>query len=161
MARHEADREDLFAEASGLVRKLEGHVADSGPAVLAGFRPDGVLVVYFGSDPMVQFDRSGRLRRAFVDGQLYRAHGTTLARLTRSRTADETALVRHDLSADELRDFRARLRGWIEPLAAALDAGRFMVIRRWPVDDEGLVSAIGERLRAACAAADWIAEPLR
>ncbi len=104
MARHEANREDLFSEAAGLVRKVEGSINDLA-VILAGFRTDGVLTVYFGADPMFQFDELGRLRRAYLDGYLYRAQGNTLARLTRSRSNSETTLQRSDLTAAELVDF--------------------------------------------------------
>lgn len=162
MARHEADREDLFTEAAGLVRKLEGILhSNSASVILAGFRVDAVLVVYFGSDPMFQWDESGRLRRAYADGRLYRAQGSTLARLTRSRSDEATTLLRHDLTPEELAAFRARLLGRIEPLATALETGCLSVTRRWPADDDALPAEIAERLHKACTVADWIAEPLR
>jgi hypothetical protein len=160
MARHEADREDLFTEAAGLVRKLEGHF-DGSATVLAGFRADGVLVVYFDADPMFQLDESGRLRRSYVDGCLYRAQGDTLARLTRLRSDAETRLMRSDLSTEDLAEFRSRLLGWIEPLAAALREGRFTVTRRNPPEDASLEAKIAARLDRACTISDWIAPALR
>jgi len=55
--------------------------------VIARFRADGSPSIYFGSDPVYHFDEAGRLRRAFVEEQLFRTQGDTLARLTRTRTA--------------------------------------------------------------------------
>jgi hypothetical protein len=160
MARHESDREDLFAEAVSLVRKLAGCI-ENGPLVVAGFRTDDVLVVYFGAEPMLQFDAAGRLRRAFADGCLYRCQGDTLARMVRDRSANETALVRHDLSPAELADFREQLRLLIQPLALALGDGRFAVTRRSPTDDQGLEAAIAIRLETALTVEDWISPAIR
>src|SRR5690606_34667698 len=66
-----------------------------------GYRRDGALSIYFGADPCYHFDRDLRLRRAFVDGALYRTQGHTLARLQRSRTGQTVELIRHDLTDAE------------------------------------------------------------
>jgi len=161
MARHESDRDDLFIEAVGLVRKLEGRMAGRPAAVILGFRADGVLVVYFGAEPMFQFDPAGRVRRAFVDGCLYRCQGETLAAMSRSRSETETTLVRHDLSPVELVEFRERLRSRVEPLRAALVDGQFAALRRFPVDDATLEAELAARLKAALTVEDWIAPMIR
>jgi hypothetical protein len=160
MARNEADREDLFTEAVGVVRRLEGRVVGSQTVVVAGFRADDVLVVYFDADPMLQFDAAGRLRRAFVNDCLFRAQGETLARLERSRNEAETTLGRHDLSPDELHEFRQVLRRWIEPLAEALSSGAWTVSRRSLAADSALETEIAVRLQQALDAVDWIAPAL-
>lgn len=117
MARNESDREDLMAEAVSLTRRIEyTGVSDRSP-ILAGFNALDWLFVYVGHDVMYRFDESCRLRRAFVDGLLYRTEGTTLASLERQRqtesrngeTVQVTSLLRRTLSADELRAFRERM----------------------------------------------------
>src|SRR5262245_19900425 len=105
MSRHEADREDLMAEATALARRVKLSVPGEVERVVAGFRATGRLSIYFGGEPVYHFDAEGRLRRAFVNGLLYRTQGTTLARLRRERSAEVTELRRRDLSPTELRQF--------------------------------------------------------
>ncbi len=137
MARHEADREDLMAEAAALRPRVELAVPGEPVPVVAGFREAG-MSLYFGGDPVYHFDEAGRLRRAFCGGRLYRTQGTTLARLTRLRTAAATELVRHDLSPAELDDFRRAMIRRIVNLAAMLDAGECEILREDPENSEVL-----------------------
>src|SRR4029077_15594660 len=102
MARHEAEREDLMGEAKALRERVEYSIDGQPEAIVAGFRPTGQWSLYFGSDPVYHFAADGALRRAFCGDELYRTQGTTLARLSRVRTAEEVQLVRHDLSPVEL-----------------------------------------------------------
>jgi hypothetical protein len=113
MARQESDREDLMREATALVRRVELDVPGEPEPVVCGFHADGRLSVYFGSDPVYHFDPEGRLRRAFVDGHLFRTQGTTLACLTRVRTHAVTELRRRDLNPEELAAFFREMRGRI------------------------------------------------
>lgn len=105
MAVHESDREDLMREAVALVRRIELQVPDEQDNVICGYRRNGSLAIYFGPDPVYQFDNEFRLRRGYVDGLLYRTQGTTLAALDRQRSTGVTQLVRHDLTPDELTEF--------------------------------------------------------
>lgn len=122
MAQTESDREDLMREAVALVRRAElsypGRPSD-GPVTL-GFRRDGSLAIYFGADPVYQFDQKYRLRRAYVAGHLYRSQGQTLARLTRERSPKETVLVRLDLDAEELEAFLKAARNQLTELQEAM-----------------------------------------
>ncbi|MGH7129995.1 MAG: hypothetical protein ACREJB_15520, partial [Planctomycetaceae bacterium] len=81
-------------EATALARRVEIVCPDETEPVIAGVREDGTLSVYFGADPAYHFDASGRLRRAFAAGCLYRTQGHTLARLLRRRTASVVELLR-------------------------------------------------------------------
>ena len=85
MARHETDRENLMLEATALIRRAEWSIPSHSDPIVAGFKRSGGWSLYFGSDPVYQFDADGRLRRAFVDGQIWRTQGTTLAGLRRER----------------------------------------------------------------------------
>ena len=135
MARNESDREDLLREATALVPRVELEVSGEIEPVLIGIRSNGSLSVYFGADPMVQFDRGDRLRRACVDGLLYRTQGTTLARLERQRTAEETVLRRHDLTVDEMTELCGRLAARVLGLARTLEQGECRVRGRVPAAD--------------------------
>src|SRR5580765_5795621 len=105
MARREADREDLMAEASALRQRAELVLDGYAEPIVAGVRANGHLSVYFGDDPVYQFDAAGNLRRAFVGGDLYRTQGHTLARLNRTRTDLAVELGRRDLDPAELERF--------------------------------------------------------
>lgn len=132
MARHEADREDLMREATALRERVELDVPGEAESVVAGFRQDGRLSLYFGQDPAFHFDAQGGLRRAFCGGDLYRSQGSTLARLRRERTPQATDLVRHDLTPEELDAFQRQMRDRLEKLLAALQSGTVRILARFP-----------------------------
>src|SRR6184192_244955 len=98
MARVERDREDLLAEATALVERVELEVAGWPGHVVLGFRASGCGSVYFGADEAYQFNTTGELRRAYRDGALYKAERRRLVRLARQRTAEEVQLIRHELN---------------------------------------------------------------
>ena len=106
MALNESHREDLIREATTLTERIEFSAGQGVDPVFAGFRRNGFLSIYLPTDVMFQFSGQQRLRRAFVDGFLYRAQGTTLARLQRERTGNSSSLIRNDLSPTELDEFR-------------------------------------------------------
>src|SRR5438552_2824055 len=132
MARHEADREDLMQETTALVRRAAWQVTFQAGPVVAGFKRSGAWSVYFDAEPVYQFDADGRLRRAFADGDLWRTQGTTLARLQRARTDDQTELRRHDLTEIELAEFLREVRRHLEGLLTELDSGAGRLLRLVP-----------------------------
>ena len=140
MARHESDREDLFAELRSCPSKWElaidaDHTDPDGAGtvgaglVVAGFRDDERLSIFFGPDPVFHFDAQGRLRRAYVGGALLRTQGSTLARLERKRSPDETVLHRHDLTTSELNELLESVRDHLSGLRTALASGRVTMLR--------------------------------
>ncbi|MBI3862735.1 MAG: hypothetical protein HY290_12665 [Planctomycetia bacterium] len=132
MARREADREDLMAEATALRERAELVVEGCPEPIVAGFRDGGNWSVYFGADPVYHFDPSGALRRAFAGGHMYRSQGQTLARLNRSRTDTAVDLVRHDLEPGELAEFLSTMELRLADLKSALDRGTAVIVRRVP-----------------------------
>lgn len=128
MAREEEDREDLLREATALVERIELRLPDETETIVAGFRRNGAASLFFGADPVYQFNAMGELRRAYVGGKLYKAERGTLVQLTRVRTADETQLVHRDLAAAEtqvlLTSMSTRLRKLGEALSAAIVIGQ-------------------------------------
>lgn len=109
MALHEQDREDLMREAIALYPRAEFQVPQESEPVFWGQKRSGQYSFYFGGDPVYQFDEQGHLRRAYLDGHLYRTQGNTLARLTKVRTADSSTLERYDLKQAELEDVLHRM----------------------------------------------------
>jgi len=150
MARHETDREDLMQEATGLARRVEWQVPFMADPVVAGFKKNGACSVYFGAEPVLQFDSSGCLRRAFFEGFLFRTQGTTLARLQRNRTTSESQLVRHDLTDRELATFRVQACLWLRKLLQAIDHGQAVRLRQVPDTDEFILD-LCDTLRTALA----------
>lgn len=134
MSLHEADREDLFAECTALVRRIELMVSGQPEPIVAGCRPSGAWSIYFGSDPAYHFDEQGRLRRAFAGGVLYRTQGNTLARLERQRTDEEVALLRTDLQPTDLQEFMLRLKRQVSDLQAQLSTEAAKGRRSHPPD---------------------------
>jgi hypothetical protein len=133
--RIEADREDLLAEATALVDRVELVVEGFADPIVVGFRRQGGASVYFGADVAYHFAASGALRRAFCDGLLFRADGGRLASLERRRTSAEVELVRHDLDDGELQAFLDRLACEMQMLKAAMNAGKFAI--RGQVSERG------------------------
>ncbi|MCA9005499.1 MAG: hypothetical protein KDA70_09530 [Planctomycetaceae bacterium] len=102
MALHEQDREDLMREATALFPRAEFQVEQEHEPLFWGQKKNGHFSFYFGSDPVYQFDQNAFLRRAYLNGQLYRTQGSTLARLTRLHNSTESVLQRYDLTETEL-----------------------------------------------------------
>lgn len=101
MARDEHEREDLLGEATALVERIEVIVPDSDEPIVIGFRDNGAASIYFGSDPAYHFNSSGQLRRAFVEGLLYKCENGQLVSMRRQRTPSEVQLIRHELTSEE------------------------------------------------------------
>ncbi|QDT22707.1 hypothetical protein [Gimesia chilikensis] len=128
MALHEQDREDLMREAIALYPRAEFQVPQESEPVFWGQKRSGQYSFYFGGDPVYQFDEQGHLRRAYLDGHLYRTQGNTLARLTKVRTADSSTLERYDLTQAELEDILHRMADRFTRLQTAIeDPERFQL----------------------------------
>lgn len=127
MARQQTDREDLLREATALVERVELTVRGFEEPVVCGFRRDASASFYFGAEAVYQFNAAGQLRRAFLAGRLLKAERGRLIALTRERSEQEIALVRHDLATDELAVLIAELSGRLTRLEQALQAGDYSV----------------------------------
>jgi hypothetical protein len=140
MARNESDREDLLREATTLVERIELKPIDSAAAdpIVVGFRTDGAMSIFFGADPVYQFNAGGELRRAFCDGQLYKAVRGRLASLRRERQANEVQLVRRDLADAEQDSFLGEMTSQLQGFAEQLSANRFAVVGQVPTDADVL-----------------------
>ncbi|QDU82002.1 hypothetical protein Pla110_37540 [Polystyrenella longa] len=138
MAHQESDREDLMQEATALVERVELSLPSESEPFVLGYRRLGDLSCFLGPDPVFHFDPEMRLKRAFVQGYLFRTQETTLARLERVRSVNpetdrvKTDLLRHDLEPDELNLFRKETLKGLAGLAEALKANDFTVHRQVP-----------------------------
>lgn len=156
MARHEADREDLFAEAVAITRRVEWlPVADNStdsplPPIVAGWRENGSFSVYWGQDWTWQVDDQHQIRRGYVLGKLYRSQGRALAELERLRTDQETVLQRRDLTPEEFDRLRDSIRGGLRQLVADITSEKYTVSRQEPATlDVGVVVAELQQLSGA------------
>lgn len=120
MAQHEADREDLLAEATALVERIELTIAGQAEPIVAGFRRDGSLSVFFGTQRVYQFNRTGQLRRAFRCGLLYKAEHHQLFSLRRERSGGQLTLWRAELTAGETAEFLAEASQFLLALREAI-----------------------------------------
>jgi len=136
MARHESDREDLLREATALVERAELQIPGESEPVTVGFRKDGSLSLFFGGDPVYQFNTAGELRRAFAGGLLYKAERGRLVALRRERSENEVALVRRELSDDETEAFLTAMRERLLRLGKALQSGQSQLLGQFPADAE-------------------------
>ena len=162
MARHEDNREDLFAEATAYDRRAEVIVGDSDQPILFGEKADGAWSIYFSADHVFHFDATGRLKRAFVDGRLYRTQGDTLAELSRERLKDVTVLRRRDLQNLERDRFIASLRIRLTALLTASERGELRILReRPPYSDPITRLATVVRKSLAAPDADFLAPRFR
>ena len=132
MAKDAENREDLLAEAKTLVERIELIVTGEADPVVAGFRREGAFSVFFGPDPVFQFNSEKAIRRAFVDGLLFKSEAGRLARLERQRTAHEVVLVRHDLSAAEQVAFLSAAGERLVYLRDALANNAYQVVGQVP-----------------------------
>lgn len=144
MARNEQDREDLIAEATALVDRIEVQLpnsnAEASDIVVAGFRSNRFLSIYFGQDRHYQFDGDGRLRRAFVTPYLFRAAHGKLSRLNRLRSVDQTILERIDLDAQQAQDFIKDCQRQLNVLRSLLHSNDLNVLR-FVLSDEASTTA--------------------
>lgn len=144
MARQETDREDLFREATALVRRVELDIA--GVIVVAGFRRStdgqaiGSLSIYNGPDFVLNFNDVGELRRAYHDGFIYRAEpGRKLTRLRRERDPSTSTLFASEMSEPELNAFIARAQASCADVLQSTQSGTAAVLRSEPPDDAAAI----------------------
>ena len=158
MDRHEADREDLIREAVALKTRVEWYVPGESEPVVTGVRSDLSLSIFFGQDLVYHFNSEGQLRRAYVDGFLFRTQGCTLARLQRKRSGAETILMRNDLTGLELAEFLASMRSRLAALRTAVQNGVATVLRS--VVDESLAVDFLVAIQASESASPPLAPPI-
>jgi hypothetical protein len=134
MARYESDREDLLREATALVERAEFRLPDAAESLTIGFRRDGALSLFFGPDPVYQFNAAGELRRAFVAGLLYKAEQGKLVELRRERDESGISLVRRSLTAPEQDDLLRVAQSRCDAVVRALARGELELVGQVPSD---------------------------
>jgi hypothetical protein len=136
VARDEHHREDLLAEATALVERAELTLAGDAEPIVAGFRRDGSLSIYFGDDPAFHFNSAGELRRAYNRGRIYKAERRKLVALERRRVTGEVQLIRHEMTADEASAFLKELGERIKHVQSALAQGDWRLVGQVPASSD-------------------------
>ncbi|MFO0820118.1 MAG: hypothetical protein U1A77_19365 [Pirellulales bacterium] len=143
MARQEVDREDLLREATALVERIEIEVDSWPDPVVVGFRRGGEGSVYFGADPVYQFNLHSELRRGYLRGRLIKAERRCLVIMDRQRSETEVALIRTPLDAAASQELLANARRHLSELLTRMEAGDFREIGRVPKDANVLARVVG------------------
>ncbi len=138
MGRDEQDREDLLTEATALVERASLRLPNVVEETVVGFRRDGGLALYLAADQVYQFNSSGRLRRAFVGGLLYKAQAGELVSLRRERSDVAVQLVSRPLADAELRLFLAEMRSAIDALRQSLGTESYLLLGQVPASGQVL-----------------------
>ena len=160
MAQHEDDREDLMREAVALPDRVELSVNGFESLITIGFRSNSAMSIFIGADPVYQFDPEGRLRRAFVDGLLYRSQHHTLAMLKRERTDTQTLLLRADLADEALQSFRSAMLFLLQFLEQKLKSADFSIGRSVP-ESVSHIPRIQSTLASIRLAESWLSPRIR
>jgi hypothetical protein len=151
MSRQSTDREDLLREATGLKQRIELRLADvdkdsresSRESIVAGYRNNGSLTVYFGGDPVFQFNTDLELRRVFHHNHPMKAEAGQLVVLRRVRESEQTVLYRRVLSEEEQAALINEACQRLEEMLKRLQLGDYRCVGKVPADVE-----IEQRLQA-------------
>ncbi len=136
MARQESDREDLLREATALVERVELAIPGFAESIVCGFRRDGSVSLFFGADPVFQFNSALQLRRAFVGGRIHKVEQGRLIAFMKQRMAEEVALVRNELSHEEAEALLTTMQSYLTRLRMALEDGQYTVAGQVPPETD-------------------------
>ena len=132
MAKNEQNREDLMREASALSPRAELATPAFAESIVFGFRSSGGLSIFFGADPVYQFNSTGELRRAFVRGDLFKSVKGRLQRLHRERNANQVTLWQSELDDNQQNEFLGEMQSHCDRLRDALARNLFELVDEIP-----------------------------
>ncbi|MGD9636278.1 MAG: hypothetical protein AB7G28_22140 [Pirellulales bacterium] len=140
MARQGSDREDLLRDATALVERIElaPLVGSDAEHIIAGFRANGAMSIYFGADPAYHFNSAGELRRAYLGGLLYKAEHGQLVSLERVGAANQVQLLSRPLGEAAQLTTLATMHGRLGNLAEQIASGGLNVVGQVPQDADVL-----------------------
>src|SRR5262245_10565819 len=136
MARVPEEREELLREARALGVRAEMKVDGFDEPVVVGFRRNGAASFYFGPDVVYQFNTASELRRAYLNGGMYKSEKRRLVRLNPRRTDEALELVSHELTPAETTEFLSVAGARIRELQSALCENRYHLIGQVPHDQD-------------------------
>lgn len=148
MAINREKREDLMRDATAYSRRISILTSHGQEAIFIGIRQQGGWSVYFGEDPVYQFNRDGELRRAHFADQNYAATDGRLCLLHRDRSGGHVEIQRiysADTEQHILTDCHKRLKELFE----LIQSSSFQSMHQFPVSDVELMTEIVDLVRAA------------
>ncbi len=104
--------------------------------MVIGFRQNGAGSVFFGADPVYQFNMANELRRAYRDGRLIKAEAGKLIELERRRADGQVQLIRRALDDAEIAEFLAAVRVRLRQLQDALEPNEFNLLGQVPAQGD-------------------------
>ena len=130
MAKQEVDREDILREATALVNRVELEVSGcaDGDSIVFGFRECGSLAIYFGAEPVYQFNANHALRRAYHQGCLLKAVDCLLVSMRRKRQDGKLQLLSTPWDEEKTQEFIEQVRRDMFQLVEAIEVGEAQVI---------------------------------
>ncbi len=134
MARQELPKEDLIAQATALVHRVEFLIPEIYDPIVIGFRRDGSASLFLGDDPVYQFNAGSELRRAHLGGFLIKAEQGELVRLRRHRADGEVQLLRRHLTDQETTEIFTELTQLLNRIQRSLEDQSHEVLRQVPED---------------------------
>jgi len=148
MAINREPRENLMRDATAYARRLSIENSAEPKPVFAGIRQQGGWSVYFGEDPVYQFNAQSQLRRAHFKNQNYAAAAGKLLLLHRDRSGGHVEIQRIYSAETErciVDDCRNRVYALVELLSSSADK-----CASFPVDDRTLVSDLVGSIQLVC-----------
>ncbi len=152
MAKVERDREDFFREATALVERIEIETDDHPSPIIIGFRKNDALSVYFGSDPVYQFNSSMQVRRCYVDGLLFKADQGQLVAMQRQRCNGVAAMVRMPLSRESEQEICMAMMSQLRTLHSKIQNNDYKLLRCLP--EASVVEKVESWLQKSSSIAD-------
>ncbi len=154
MAREIHERENLLRDAVAFSMRVQLQVDfDNRPVeVFIGFRDGGAVSLYFGNEPVYQFNNRRQLRRAYIDGRLLKAEHGRLIAWQPQRSDTSVEMLRHEFDTSQQRQFADAMHKHLERLRDAISTKQFVAQGVVPAESG---AEILERL------ADWLSQPLK
>ena len=146
MAINRAVREDLMRDATAYTRRLMLRSAQPDERIFVGLRQQGGWSIYFGEDPVYQFNDQFKVRRVHFANQNYAATDGKLYWLQRNRLGGRVEIQR-TYSADAERRMLADCLNRLQELAAGMLSNSVEIVERLPVDDRELVEDVAKMIR--------------
>jgi len=154
MARQEHDREDLLRDGKQMPLRAECRIEDV--VVVIGFRDRGQVSMYFGADPVFQFNENRQLRRVFFEGKRFAAACGKLYELTRRKQDDKLQFLSTEIDEDAESVILKNLDQRLVQLQAALKmpGSHWKIVGDKPMDFLPLLSAWLKAVSASLVVAD-------
>ncbi len=151
MARKSQDRENLLRDAKAFTTRLQLKVSwgENSGEVFFGIRVGEAVSFYFDQDPVYHFNATGKLRRAFVDGYLVKAEAGRLVRLHRQHAANETVMLRDEMTSGEQQFFCASVKQQLGRLLNVIADGQYAIEGQvTTIENQNVVDALKDILKS-------------